>query len=155
MTQRIALLLALMASPATAASVVVENAWIRAPLAGLALTAAYCDIRNDGDEAVTVVGFDGPVRVEMHETRVESGIAKMRPLGPLRIAAKATARLAPGGKHLMLFGMDALRTDSVTLRVQLANGERIAAVFPVRSAATKMTDEADASERGDVESARP
>ena len=119
--------------------VVIENAWIRAPVPGQTVTAGYCDIRNDGEEPVTIVGFTGPVRVEMHETRTEGGIARMRPLGQLQVAAKSTTSLAPGGRHLMLFGVDAEHTgggtNAMTLRARLANGDALSVRFRVRGVA--------------------
>ena len=124
---------------AETSQVVIENAWIRAPVAGQTVTAGYCDIRNDGDEPVTIVGFTGPVRVEMHETRTEDGMARMRPLRQLRVAAKSTASLAPGGRHLMLFGVDAEHTageaNALTLRMRLASGDELSAQFRVRAGA--------------------
>ena len=113
-------------------SVVFENAWIRAPLPGQKVTAGYCDIVNRGVEAVSIVGFAGPLRVEMHETTHRDGMARMRALPRLSLAANAKLSLQPGGKHLMLFGLDAT-LPQMALRAIFANGEEIRVVFEVRS----------------------
>ena len=86
---------------------------------GQSVAAGYCDIVNQGDQAVSIVRFAGPVRVEMHETTHQGGMARMRPLARLPIAANATLSLQPGGKHLMLFGLDAALGEAagqITLR---------------------------------------
>lgn len=129
-----ALAFVLAAAPVGATPLVIENAWIRMPAAGQSIAAGYCDIRNDGRAPVTIVGFSGPVRVAMHETRVQDGVARMRPVRAITVPAKSKTQLAPGGKHLMLFGMDARQPAAkpITLRARLAGGEEISATFEVR-----------------------
>ena len=85
-----------------AAEVTFERAWVRAPLPGQAATAGYCDIANGGEATAAIVAFvhkatDPPVRVELHETTDQGGVARMRPLRSLTVAAGATLSLAPGG----------------------------------------------------------
>ena len=130
-----ATVVALTAMPAAAASLVIENAWIRLPAPSQSVAAGYCDLRNDGAVPVTVVGFAGPFRVEMHETRVEDGVARMRRVRELNLPAKSAMQLAPGGKHLMLFGVDAasLGAGPVTFHARLASGEEIPVAFAVRA----------------------
>lgn len=127
---------ALAVGHASCAAVTIDNAWIRLPAPGQRIAAGYCDIRNDGAAPVTVVGFSGPLRVAIHETRIENGVARMRPLAALDVPAKSTTELIPGGKHLMLFGVDAARLGGgqMTLRARLASGEEIAANFELRPA---------------------
>lgn len=136
MLRRAATVLALAAAQAGVAAVTIENAWIRLPAPGQSIAAGYCDIRNDGAAPVTIVGFSGPLRIAIHETRIEDGVARMRPVAALEVPAKSTAKLTPGGKHLMLYGVDAarLRSGPVTLRARLASGAEIAANFELRPA---------------------
>ncbi len=126
----LALCLALVGSPALGA-VTFENAWIRAPLPSQSVTAGYCDIANNGAQPVAIVGFSGSVRVEMHETTHEDGMVRMRPLQSLNVAPKATVSLAPGGKHLMLFGLDPT-LSAVTLTAVFADQSELAVKFVVR-----------------------
>ena len=124
------------ASASHAMPVTFENAWVRAPVPGQTVAAGYCDIVNQGDQALSIVRFAGPVRVEMHETTHQDGMARMRPLARLPIAANATLSLQPGGKHLMLFGLDAALGEAagqITLRALFANGEEISVVFAVHA----------------------
>lgn len=111
-----------------------DNAWIRPPVAGRTVTAAYCDVTNRGDTPVDIVGFasDKPgLRVEIHETTRVDGMMRMRPLARVTIPAKATVSFAPGDKHLMLFGFDGSASD-VTLAATLDGGETFPVVFATR-----------------------
>ena len=122
----------LLANPLAASfQVEFQGAWIRAPLPGQTVAAGYCEIVNKGDAAVTLTGFDGEVRVELHETKLEQGMARMRPLDGLTIAANEAVSLSPGGKHLMLFDVDA-DAQEVTLYAVFASGKRQEVVFAVR-----------------------
>jgi copper(I)-binding protein len=67
-------------------------------------------IKNTGAKtvAITTISTDAATMAMLHETTVKDGIAEMRMLSSLRIAAGATLTLAPGGKHLMLTGLKGL-----------------------------------------------
>ena len=126
------------ASPATA-QVTFENAWIRAAAPGQAVVAGYCDIANAGEAPATVVAFrdadcEGggcPIRVEMHETIERDGMVGMRPLPQLVVGAGSTLSLAPGGKHLMVFGLDG-GVEHARLRAVFADGSDTVVRFAVR-----------------------
>ena len=111
-----------------------DNAWVRAPVAGRTVTAAYCDVTNRGDAVVVITGFasDHPgVRVEIHETAEHDGMMRMRPLARVTIPAKATVSFAPAGKHLMLFGFDGSAPEA-RLVATLDSGETVPVVFATR-----------------------
>lgn len=122
--------LALVAWPALG-EVTFENTWIRAPLPGQSVTAGYCEITNNGSRPATIVGFSGTVQVEMHATIDEDGMVRMRPLKSLVIAPKTTVALAPGGKHLMLFGLNP-DLKQVTLRAVFTDQSEHTVTFVVR-----------------------
>ncbi|MDE0661600.1 MAG: copper chaperone PCu(A)C [Gammaproteobacteria bacterium] len=110
-----------------------DNAWVRAPVAGRTVTAAYCDVTNPGDMPIDIVGFgsDHPgLRVEIHESTEHEGMMRMRRLERVTIPAKATVSFAPGGRHLMLFGYDG--SAEVTLAATLDGGETLPVVFATR-----------------------
>ena len=111
-----------------------DNAWVRAPVAGRTMTAAYCDVTNPGDRPVDIIGFDSDrpgLRVEIHETTEHDGMMQMRRLARVTIPAKATVSFAPGGKHLMLFGFDGSAAE-VTLAATLDGGGTLPVVFATR-----------------------
>jgi len=116
-----------------------DDAWIRAPVAGATVTAGYCEITNTGAESVAVTGFSATtpnVRIEIHETTEADGMMRMRPLERLEIGPGETVPLAPGGKHLMLFGFDDAMTGT-TLVATLASGDTLEIGFDVRPGANR------------------
>ena len=140
---RVAVLLMLVA-PALAATsgsggaqaLLVENAWIREPPPGTDMGVAYLTLRNSGPRPVTVVGFECPLAeaAMLHETRIESGQARMRPRASISIPPAQSVRLAPDGLHVMLHGLKrALRSgERVPVIVVLADGGRVTASALVR-----------------------
>lgn len=135
---RVGLALALAGWPA-AAQVAFENAWLRAPAPGQPVTGGYCDIANAASTQATIVAFrdadcrgdDCAIRVEMHETIQHEGMVRMRPIPRLVIAGNGTLSLAPGGKHLMVFGL-ASEAREARLRAVFADGAEQVVRFVVR-----------------------
>ena len=77
---------------------------VYAPLPGSRASVAYMTITNNSSEDVTFVRFASDVfdSVELHETTVTDGIARMRSLQALSVPATTSSELREGGKHLML-----------------------------------------------------
>lgn len=102
-------LLAFLASTAGAAGIVAGDAWVRATPPGSRVAAVYLRLDNQGTTADRLLSVATPVaeRAEVHETVYEGGVARMRRVEVLEIAATGTLSLAPGGRHLMLLGLDA------------------------------------------------
>lgn len=65
---------------------------------------AYFTITNRGKAEDVLVAASTPAaaRVEIHQTSISDGMARMRPLKEVAIAAGATVKVEPGGIHLML-----------------------------------------------------
>ena len=74
------------------------------PLPGRQMSAGYLALTNNTDTDILITRVDSPefARVEIHESTVEDGIARMRRLPELLIPANASVTLEQGGKHLML-----------------------------------------------------
>ncbi len=113
---------------------VVEDVVVTRPLPGSAMSAAYFRLQNRGGEAVVVTGVRSPdfARIEMHETIVEDGISRMRPLSDVRLAPGETVEFRRGGRHLMLAGptaatgpvtLEFLAGDALLLSVSVVPGE--------------------------------
>jgi copper(I)-binding protein len=83
---------------------VASDVVITAPMPGNSMSAGYLSITNNTSDTVTLSHVESTEydSVEIHESVLEDGIAKMRRLGELTIPAKSTIKLEPGGKHLML-----------------------------------------------------
>lgn len=112
---------------AQANSLQVESAWARPNPAVVPNSAAYLKMTNTGAVADRLLEVSGDVaaRVELHETRLESGMMSMRPLTEgVAIAPGATLILAPHGLHVMLIELraplEAGQTFPLTLRFERA-----------------------------------
>lgn len=122
----LALGLLMAACARTEAPLRVTDAWLRAVPAGTTNSAAYMTIENRSREARRLVSVTSPqfARAELHETRIEDGMARMRPVASLELPPGGHASLAPGGVHLML--LDAVAPlephQHVMLRLELDNG---------------------------------
>lgn len=107
MTRRALLLLALvLAACADEAGppVVVSNLVVTAAARNMPMAAAYLDISNRSGESIRITRVTSPnyEAVEMHETTIEDGIARMRKLDAVEIPSDGTVRFERGGLHLML-----------------------------------------------------
>jgi len=88
----------------------------------------YMDLHG-GRIEVDLVGVtsDDVLRLEMHETVEEDGMARMKPLKKINILPGATVKLEPGGKHLMLWGVSegAIKRGKMELILIYSNNDRI------------------------------
>jgi len=77
---------------------------IKQPMPGMQMTAGYLTLSNNTTQAIKITQVSSPQfdSVEMHESVVEDGMARMYPLGDLTILAGRTVQFEPGAKHLML-----------------------------------------------------
>ena len=68
------------------------------------VTAGYLTLSNNTTQAITITRVTSSefASVEMHESVIEDGIARMIPLGDLTVHAGESVTFEPGGKHLML-----------------------------------------------------
>ena len=120
---------------AVAAALVVTNGYVRDTLPGQAVTAAYCEITNHSQEEAVLASVTTPVAraVEVHETRDEDGMLRMRPVQRLVVPPRSTVRLAPGGMHLMLYDAETGGVPNAPFVFELADGRRTRVEFDVRA----------------------
>ena len=81
---------------------------MRLPPNGRDVTAAYLTMTNQSDRPQKLVAAASPQaeRIELHAHLIgPDGMAQMRQVQNVEIPAKGTAVLAPGGLHLMVFGI--------------------------------------------------
>ena len=94
---------------------------IVAPLPGTATSVAYVTLHNnsEADAVLTAVNSPDFGKVEMHETVITDGIARMSRLDSVAIAAASSVVFAPGGKHIMLIDPHGVHApgDLVSLKV--------------------------------------
>ncbi len=86
------------------------------PLPGMNMGAAYMSLANNTDRAISIARISSPQfrSVELHETTIEDGVARMRAVPQLTIPAGETVVLQRGGKHLMLM-RPTIPANAVTL----------------------------------------
>ena len=84
--------------------IVVTNVVVSSPGAAMPMAAGYLEIENRSGAAIRITSVSSPnyESVEMHETTIEDGVARMRELPVLEIDADETVAFERGGKHLML-----------------------------------------------------
>lgn len=84
--------------------VVATGIVVTAPGAGMPMAAGYLEISNRSGSSIRITRVTSPdyEAVEMHETIVEGGVARMREIPSLDIADGETVVFERGGKHLML-----------------------------------------------------
>lgn len=81
---------------------------ITRPMPGRNMSAGFMVLTNNTDAAIRITAATSPqyATVEIHETTIEDGIARMRELGELVVPAHDSVTLQRGGKHLMLMRGD-------------------------------------------------
>src|SRR5689334_18902017 len=110
------------AVPGDSASVTVEDAWIRLSPVPNSPSAAYFTLHG-GKTPEQLTGVTSPQvqRSEMHETMAgDHGMSTMAPLRQLTVPAGGRLTFAPGGNHVMLFGLDPAATAGREVRLDFA-----------------------------------
>ncbi len=120
----------------------VENAWSRASIGTARPGVAYMDIRNAGDDPVSLVGLRTDVSgmPEIHRTSTDgSGVSSMAPAGDVMIGPGEVVALEPGGLHAMLMRLQApLREgDSFALQLLFSDGSEVTVMVPILGIAAR------------------
>ena len=86
---------------------------------GMKMSAGFFVLTNNTDDPIRITGVTSPqyAAVEIHETTIEDGIARMRELDALVVPPRGDVILERGGKHLMLMRPGDLG-DEVTLQLK-------------------------------------
>jgi periplasmic copper chaperone A len=115
------------AATAQQGPIVIEAPWARATPPGAPSAAGYLTIRNAGDRPDRLMAAASPRagRVELHETAIADGVARMRQLaGGLAVPPGQAVVLEPSGRHLMFRelneGLTAGEQVPVTLSFEVA-----------------------------------
>jgi len=122
-----------------AATVQVAGAVCRPTPAGRQMTGCYLTLTTTtADRLVSVSSADANL-VQIHESRIESGMMMMRELREgLPLPAGETVALAPGGSHLMLLGVKEplAAGDTVALTLTFATSAPVEVTATVGQPAT-------------------
>lgn len=95
----------LLAAPAFADSVKVEDPWVRATAPGQKVAGGFMKLTADAD--MTLVGGSSPVSkvLELHFMRMENGVMEMREMQEIKLPKGQTVSLEPGDLHVMFIGL--------------------------------------------------
>lgn len=105
-------------------------------MGGTGTGAVYVTLSNSGAQADALVSAstDAARTVELHETRQEGGVMKMRPVKTIPVPAGGTTELKPGGYHIMLMGLthDLKPGDKVAVTLEFEHGGQMRVEAPIR-----------------------
>lgn len=94
-------------APSPAASIEVSGAWAAPTPGGVNISAGYLTIANSSaaDDRLVAAASPHAERVEIHEMAMDGAVMRMRQVEGLDVPAGQQVALAPGGLHLMFFGV--------------------------------------------------
>ena len=130
----LACLVLLAACSSDAPPLVASDVVVNRPMPGMQMSAGYVTLQNNTTEEIVIDRVTSPQfgKIEMHETVIEDGVAKMSALDRVVLPAGATVEFKPGGKHLMLM-RPAENLDSVTLEFYSADAVVLSISVPTGS----------------------
>lgn len=106
----------------------VDQAWVQLNANPKAPSAGYFVIHG-GPEAVTLraIQTEGALRIEMHDNVMKDGMMTMAPLDSVDVPAETKVAFAPGGKHLMIYGINpsVVQEGKLGLTFLFSNGDRL------------------------------
>jgi hypothetical protein len=127
----------LVAGPACAADVTVDNAWFRAMPAHLP-AAGYFTIHNAGKSKVTLTEASSPAcgMLMLHRSSAESNMATMSDVDGVDVPPRGTVAFAPKGYHVMCMDPTPAMKHGATVPVTLrfAGAKTLTAPFAVKNA---------------------
>lgn len=132
-----AALLTATGSTAFAAGLSIEHPWMRFIISARP-AAGYFVLHNGTDAPVELTGAVSPAcgSLMLHQTREVNGVAKMFPVGSLKVPPGGKIAFEPGSYHLMCVKPKATIAagKSVPVTLKFSSGRTLTARFPVKSA---------------------
>lgn len=111
------------------AQLTISQAQVRLLPPGVPNSAAYLTIKNDSAKPIILVGAkaDFVNKAELHNHLHVNGMMKMQQQAEVSVAPGETLHFAPGGLHIMLFGLKQALQENQTLDLSLVtkSGETI------------------------------
>ena len=118
--------------------VAIEDAWAAPTPVGVDVSAGYLTIANGSGQADRLLSATSPraERLEIHEMSMSEGVMQMRPTDSLVVGAGQETALAPGGAHLMFYGVAEPFAEGQEVPIQLTfeHAGTIDVLLPVRRA---------------------
>lgn len=107
--------------------VAVKDAWVRAPVPGAEVAAAYMTLEATAPVALVGAGSPAAKAVEIHSMSMKNGVMEMRQVPSLEIRPGQPAKLQPGGLHLMMIDLTRpLKVgDKVEINLHFSGGKNV------------------------------
>lgn len=104
----------------------IENAWVREAPPTARVLGAFMHLHNTSEQELVIQGASSAdfERVEIHQTVMTDGVARMVPQASLRLGAGEHIDLKPGSYHLMLIGPTRRLSAGDQVAIQLQCGKR-------------------------------
>lgn len=101
--------------------ILIQDAYIRGLPPGQTTTAAFMQITNASDKAVTLKNMhsDAAETIELHQSIMENGTMKMRQIKDFQLEARASATFEAGAKHIMFLGLKKPLSEGDTVKLKL------------------------------------
>lgn len=126
------------AAPATSDAPALQGAWVRNPPGGRDMTAGYFTLAA-GADPVRLVRAESPEaeRVELHTMAMDGDVMRMRQVEAMAAPAGGVLTLAPGGDHLMIFGLapEASADGALDVTLTFEDGRTMQTALPFADAA--------------------
>lgn len=114
----------------------IKNPWLKKPMPGLKMTAAYMTIANNTKKELVLEKVSGPDAkfYEIHTHSKVNGVMKMRKLESLSIPIGKEVVLKPMSYHIMLLQMPKtpFEKKSTQLTLHFSNGPQKTVELPVK-----------------------
>lgn len=125
-----------------AGDLTIGHPWTRATAPGAKVGGGFLTIQNKGATADRLVAVDVPFaeKAELHESTMDGGVAKMRPLeAGAEIKPGETVTFEPGGKHVMFLGLKDALTQGARMKGELTfeKAGKVAVEFAVEAAGAR------------------
>ncbi len=106
------------------APLVATNVVVTRPMPGMKMSAGYLSLTNNTGAPIRITRVTSPQfgLVELHESTIEDGVARMREIPELVVPPHGSATLERGGKHLMLMRPGG---DSDDVSLNFYDGEQL------------------------------
>ena len=97
----------------------VDMPYVRAPVPGHNMTAAFLMVSNTGEQdcKLTAASSSYAEKIEFHTHQHSGGMMRMRQVDNVNVAAGERVAFKPGGLHLMLFGLKPSISSSVDINI--------------------------------------
>jgi copper(I)-binding protein len=133
-----AVLVLLLSSCARSGGIDIEDAYVRDPPPTRNVASGYFSATNHGTTLRKLVAAHTPAaeRVEIHTHEHDGDMMRMRQVEALDLPPGKRVTLAPGGLHLMIFGVERFATDRIEMVLVFDDGTEQRVTFEVRRSRT-------------------